>query len=57
MSTVIIGGGDDNKKAIAELEQASLNWTDSQRAEAEAMLRAHSHRLRDFIRRMNAEAV
>ena len=57
MSVVIIGNGDDARKAIAELEQASLNWTDSQRAEAEAMLRAHSHRLRDFIRRMDTEAV
>lgn len=49
MSTVIIGGGGDNKSAIQDLEQASLTWSDSDRAEAEALLRAHTHRIRAFI--------
>lgn len=55
MSVIIIGGGRENRTAIEELEQASLTWTESQRAEAEAMLRAHAHRIRDFVRQQQTQ--
>ena len=60
MSTVIIGtggGGDENRAAIQEMETASLKWTESQCAEAQAMLRIHARRIRDLTREFNTEAV
>lgn len=39
MSTVIIIGGDDARKAIATLESMSLKMTDSERVMSEALLR------------------
>jgi hypothetical protein len=40
MSTVIIGGGDNIRANLAEVETASLGWTQQQRDDAEALLGA-----------------
>jgi len=48
MSTVIIGGGDKLRAALAAFENASLNWTSPQRDNAHNILLQMAQELSDF---------
>ncbi len=49
MGTVIIGGGDKARQAIADLESASLTMTEPQRTNAKAIFSVFVAQVNGFI--------
>lgn len=48
MSVVIIGGGGGVRNAVTAMENASVNWTDPQRSQAEKLLKQVTEQLNSF---------
>lgn len=48
MSVVIIGGGGGVRNAVTAMENASVNWTPTQRANAEKVLKEAKDAINEF---------
>jgi hypothetical protein len=57
MSVIIIGGGDNVRNAVSDVENASLGWTQQQRDDAEALLLQLASVLKSVADGGNAAAV
>lgn len=57
MSTPIIGGGDNVRSAVSDVENASLGWTQQQRDDAEALFIAYATSLKAVADGGNAASV